>query len=66
MNEIIKFENVSFKYESEDEAVENSVISDLSLSIEKGSFVAVLGMPFIVSEEGERRDNGSDQHFGLR
>lgn len=43
MNEIIKFENVSFKYESEDETNENSVVSDLSLSIEKGSFVAVLG-----------------------
>lgn len=43
MNEIIKFENVGFKYESEDEAIDKVVISDLSLSIEKGSFVAVLG-----------------------
>ena len=43
MNEIIKFENVGFKYESEDEIADSVVISDLSLSIEKGSFVAVLG-----------------------
>ena len=43
MNEIIKFENVGFKYETDDEATDNVVISDLSLSIEKGSFVAVLG-----------------------
>ncbi len=43
MNEIIKFENVGFKYETDDEAADNVVISDLSLSIEKGSFVAVLG-----------------------
>lgn len=43
MSDIIKFENVSFKYESEDVTVDSSVITDLSLSIEKGSFVAVLG-----------------------
>lgn len=43
MNEIIKLENVSFKYESEDEISERTIIENLSLTIERGSFVAVLG-----------------------
>lgn len=42
MSEIIKLENVSFDYMSED-AEADTVIKDVSLSIEKGTFVAVIG-----------------------
>ena len=44
MSEILKLENVSFDYSSEyDDAPLNTVIKDISLTIERGSFVAVLG-----------------------
>ena len=44
MSEIIKLENVSFDYSSEyDDAPFDTVIKDISLTIERGSFVAVLG-----------------------
>ena len=42
MEDIIRFENVSFSYDTE-EAEKKTVIDNLSLSIEKGSFVCVLG-----------------------
>jgi len=42
MDSIIRFENVSFSYESEDES-RKSVLRNLSLEIEKGSFVCILG-----------------------
>ncbi|MBQ5746373.1 MAG: energy-coupling factor transporter ATPase [Clostridia bacterium] len=44
MSEIIKLENVSFDYSSEyDDIPLDVVIKDVSLTIERGSFVAVLG-----------------------
>jgi len=45
MSEMIRFENVSFDYESEEEVNDsaNAVIKNVNLSIEKGSFVALLG-----------------------
>lgn len=43
MNSFIEFENVSFSYRDEDEGTENKVIENLSLSVEKGDFVCVLG-----------------------
>ena len=44
MSEIIKLENVCFDYSSEyDDAPFDIVIKDISLSIERGSFIAVLG-----------------------
>ncbi len=44
MNEpIIKFEKVSFGYEAEDGSVLTDAVKNVSLEIERGSFVAVLG-----------------------
>ena len=44
MSEIIKFENVWFDYSTEyDEAPAEAVIKNINLSVEKGSFVAILG-----------------------
>lgn len=45
MNEIIKIENLIFDYvkEVEDERTITRAIDDISLSIEKGSFVAIIG-----------------------
>lgn len=41
---IIKFENVTFRYESDEEGVVlEPAVKDFSLSIEKGEFVAILG-----------------------
>lgn len=41
---IIKFENVTFRYESDEEGVALApAVKDFSLSIEKGEFVAILG-----------------------
>lgn len=43
---LIEFKNVSFTYMSDDEENENNgvkVLDDLSFSVEKGSFVAILG-----------------------
>ena len=42
MDSIIKFDNVSYSYES-DENVKINVINDFSLSIERGSFTVILG-----------------------
>lgn len=43
MDRIIKFENVNFRYEGNSEEAEPLAINGLSLEIEKGDFVAVLG-----------------------
>ncbi len=43
MSKFIEFENVSFAYRDEEEGTEHKVIENLSLSIEKGDFVCVLG-----------------------
>ena len=43
MSKYIEFENVSFAYIDEEEGTENRVVENLSLSIEKGDFVCVLG-----------------------
>lgn len=43
MSKFIEFKNVSFSYRDEDEGTEEKVIENLSLSIEKGDFVCVLG-----------------------
>ena len=40
---IISCENVSFSYESDDADELNRAVKNVSLSIEKGSFVAILG-----------------------
>ena len=40
---IISCENVSFRYETEKSEEETRAVSDVSLSVEKGSFVAILG-----------------------
>ena len=46
-NEIIKTEDLLFDYtvvdENGDETGKNRILTDINLSIEKGSFVAVLG-----------------------
>lgn len=46
-NEIIKTEDLIFDYtvfdENGDETGKNRILTDINLSIEKGSFVAVLG-----------------------
>lgn len=42
MSSIIEFDNVTFKYDEEN-SVAKEVIRNITLSIEKGSFVAVLG-----------------------
>lgn len=43
MSAYIEFKNVTFGYQNEDGVVENNVIEDFDFSVEKGSFVAVLG-----------------------
>lgn len=43
MSAYIEFKNVTFGYQNEDGVVENNVIENFDLSVEKGSFVAVLG-----------------------
>lgn len=43
MSTYIEFKNVTFGYQNEDGVVENNVIENFDLSVEKGSFVAVLG-----------------------
>lgn len=43
LNKIIELNNVSFSYPVDDGETPEKVISDLSFSIEKGSFTAVLG-----------------------
>lgn len=43
MSSFIEFENVSFSYCDEEEGTEDKVIENLSLSIEKGDFVCILG-----------------------
>jgi len=40
---IIKAENVSFEYESDDNSLRHAAVSELSVSIERGSFVVILG-----------------------
>lgn len=40
---IIDFQNVCFKYDAEEAGQDKTVINDFSLSIEKGSFVCILG-----------------------
>ena len=43
MPEMLKTENLVFAYEAEDGEIPKIVINDLSMSIKKGSFVAILG-----------------------
>ncbi len=43
MSGYIEFENVTFSYRDEEEGTVNTVIRNLSLSVEKGDFVCVLG-----------------------
>ncbi len=43
MSEFIKFDNVTFAYTDADENIENTVIKNLSFSIEKGDFICILG-----------------------
>lgn len=43
MNEYIKFENVSFAYNADEEENPHYILRDFNLSIKKGEFVAVLG-----------------------
>lgn len=43
MEEIIRFENVKFKYDTEGEAPARNVIDGVSFGVEKGSFVCILG-----------------------
>ena len=43
MSAYIEFKNVTFGYQNEDGAVTENVIENFDLSVEKGSFVAVLG-----------------------
>lgn len=43
MEEIIRFENVKFKYDTEDETPVRNVIDGVSFGVEKGSFVCILG-----------------------
>ena len=43
MSAFIEFKNVTFGYQNEDGIVEKNVIENFNLSVEKGSFVAVLG-----------------------
>ena len=44
MNSFIEFDNVSFSYgENSGEIINENVIENMSLKIEKGDFVAVLG-----------------------
>ncbi|MBO7217506.1 MAG: ATP-binding cassette domain-containing protein, partial [Clostridia bacterium] len=41
MNSLIRFENVTFEYESDDRSI--TVFEDFSLEIEKGTFNVILG-----------------------
>ncbi len=43
MSSYIEFENVTFSYRDEEEGTVNTVIKDLSISVEKGDFVCILG-----------------------
>lgn len=43
MEEIIRFDNVKFKYDTEDETPAKNVIDGVSFGVEKGSFVCILG-----------------------
>ncbi len=43
MSRYIEFENVTFSYRDEEEGTVNTVIKDLSLTVEKGDFVCILG-----------------------
>lgn len=43
MGSYIEFENVTFSYRDEEEGTVNTVIRDLSISVEKGDFVCILG-----------------------
>lgn len=43
MSELIRFQNVSFSYPEQEDSHADPVLSDVSFSIEEGSFVAVLG-----------------------
>ena len=43
MSKYIEFENVSFAYRDEEEGTEHRVVENLSLSVEKGDFVCILG-----------------------
>lgn len=43
MSELIHFQNVSFSYPEQEDSHADPVLSDVSFSIEEGSFVAVLG-----------------------
>ena len=43
MNKYIEFDSVCFSYKNEEEGTENKVIENLSLTIEKGDFVCILG-----------------------
>ncbi len=42
-NEMISLQNVSFSYESENPEEQNAAVKNVNLTIEKGSFVAILG-----------------------
>lgn len=41
--DLIRFENVDFKYKTDDNSEDVTVLSNFNLSIERGSFVALLG-----------------------
>ena len=43
MSKIIRIENVSFAYEQSEDGVKDYVIKDISLEVEEGEFVAILG-----------------------
>ncbi len=43
MSEFIRLENVSFSYTGEEDSCQQEVIKELSFTIEKGSFVAIIG-----------------------
>ena len=43
MNEAIRAEHITFQYEPQEGKVAVPVLEDLSLTVEEGSFVAVLG-----------------------
>lgn len=43
MSSYIEFENVTFSYRDEEEGTVNTVIKDLSFTVDKGDFVCVLG-----------------------
>ena len=43
MEDFIRFENVKFSYDTEEEVTPRNVIDGVSFSVEKGSFVCILG-----------------------